>query len=99
MLPGAGGLECDIGGVGDIIAPKRGSLDPGLVEVNLMLRVNKTLQELETINTKRLGSNWQQQIPKRPYYPADYFEDEEENEDIDEENDDDDSDSDSSNDA
>ncbi len=78
MLPGAGGLECDIGGVGDIIGSKRGSLDPGLVEVNLMLRVNKSLQETETIKVPRLGDKWKEHIPVRPSYPEDYFEGEEE---------------------
>ncbi len=37
MLPGSGALECDIGGFKDIIAPKRGLLDPGMVEVLLMV--------------------------------------------------------------
>ena len=32
-LPGAGGLECDIGLMSDIISVRRGSLDPGLIEV------------------------------------------------------------------
>lgn len=75
MLPGSGGLECDIGGVGDVISPKRGSLDPGLVEVQMMIRLHKTLKELDSSAIPDLGKTWKNYIPKRPAFPAAYFDD------------------------
>lgn len=32
MLPGSGGLKCDIGSIGDIVALKRSRLSLGMVE-------------------------------------------------------------------
>ena len=36
-----GRLECDLDGINDIIAPKRSSLEGGLIEVNMFLKMNK----------------------------------------------------------
>jgi hypothetical protein len=55
-LPGSGGLECNIGMCGDLIAPKRGSLKPGYIEAQLMIRVNKDLVELDTTKVDDLGN-------------------------------------------
>jgi hypothetical protein len=75
MLPGSGALECDIGGFKDIIAPKRGLLDPGMVEVLLMVRLNKPLTEYDIGKIATLPCDtWQTKIPKgRPTLPTDYF--------------------------
>jgi hypothetical protein len=75
-LPGSGGLECDIGGVADLVGPKRASLKPGLVEAQLMIRVNKELVSLDTTEIVDLGKNWKDHIPSRPDYPVDYFDEE-----------------------
>jgi hypothetical protein len=41
MKPGAGGLECDIGSMGDVIGRRRSSLGPGIVEASMMIKLNK----------------------------------------------------------
>ena len=41
MKPGSGGLECDIGGIRDVISERRGSLGPGMVAVAMFLKLNK----------------------------------------------------------
>ena len=80
MLPGSGGLELDIGGFKDVIGPKRAQLDPGLVEVQLMLNVNKDLTTLDTLKIPKLGVGWRTHIPTRPKFPDDYFDEVEEEE-------------------
>ena len=73
--PGSGGLECDIGGVKDLISSKRGSLSAGMVETGMFLRFNKKNRELNQLNVPVLD-NWTAYIPKRPDYPDDYFDEE-----------------------
>ena len=75
MLPGSGGLENDIGAFKDIISPKRESLDPGMVEVLLVVKLNKSLAEFNTLEVKvlRRGDTWKEKLPRRPDFPADYF--------------------------
>ncbi|CAK9275004.1 unnamed protein product [Sphagnum jensenii] len=41
--PSSGGLECDLGSLSDVMAPKRSSLCAGLVEINMFLKINKHL--------------------------------------------------------
>jgi hypothetical protein len=41
--PSSGGLECDLGNLSDVLAPKRSSLRVGLVEINMFLKINKHL--------------------------------------------------------
>ncbi len=41
--PSSSGLECDLGNLLDILAPKRSSLRAGLVEINMFLKINKHL--------------------------------------------------------
>lgn len=72
MKPGAGGLECDIGGVGDVIAQKRGSLGPEMVEVAMFLKLNRHMLIRDTTKVKEMGSNWKEYIPSRPEFPIDY---------------------------
>ena len=76
MLPGSGGLECDIGGFKRVITPQRAQLSPGFVEALLMLNLNSTLFEYDIRQIKDLGAGWEQAIPQRPAYPASYIEDE-----------------------
>jgi hypothetical protein len=77
MLPGSGALELDIGAFKDIISPKRGSLGPGLVEVQMMLRINKDITTLDTTKVSKIGKHWTQHMPKRPDFPGGYFEESE----------------------
>ena len=74
ILSGSGGLELDIGGFKDVLPPKRGSTAPGLVEVQLLLNINKKLVTLKTDDIPKLGSNWMSHIPTRPFLPDDCME-------------------------
>jgi hypothetical protein len=63
----SGGLECDIGGMNDVIAPKRSSLRAGLIEVNMFLKLNKDLyHSLDPADVVKLDSRWESFIPRRP---------------------------------
>ena len=71
---GSGGLECDIGGMGDVISRRRGSLGPGMVEAAMMLKLNRDILVGNPANVKDLGARgWKVYIPKRPDYPSDYI--------------------------
>jgi hypothetical protein len=61
----AGGLECDLGGMNDVIAPKRSSLRAGLIEVNMFLKMNKHLLCSDVSEVVKLDSQWESFIPKR----------------------------------
>jgi hypothetical protein len=73
MLPGSGKLKLDIGAFKNVITPKRDSLSPGLVEVQMLLRINKELTTLNTMKIKQIGKKWKQQMSKRPEFPGDFF--------------------------
>jgi hypothetical protein len=76
MLPGSGGLECDIGGVSDMVQPKRGSLSAGIIEAMMSVRLNKTLVERDITIVKDLGRQWEKSIPKvrDRDFPDEYYE-------------------------
>ncbi len=66
--PSLGGLECDLGSLSDVLAPKRLSLHADLVEINMFLKINKhfiptNLAEVAPLDKKM---NWENNIPKRP---------------------------------
>ena len=62
----AGGLECDLGGINDVIAPKQFSLRAGLIEVNMFLKMNKHLLCSDVSEVVKLDLQWESFIPKRP---------------------------------
>ena len=64
-LAGAGGLECDIGQLGNLVTPLRGRLDTGYSEMQLLLRASKNLIEHNTDKIKDLGKDCKSHIPKR----------------------------------
>lgn len=76
----------------DVITPKCEHLNQGLVEVQLLLKINKELSTMNTLKIPDLGNQWKNFIPKRPAFPENYFgsdtenEEEEEEEDIDNNN-------------
>ena len=71
---GSGGLECDIGGMGDVISRRRGSLGPGMVEAAMMLKLNKDILVRNPERVNNLGARgWKASIPRRPDYPSDYI--------------------------
>ncbi|CAK9230978.1 unnamed protein product [Sphagnum troendelagicum] len=89
--PSLSGLECDLGSLSDVLAPKRSSLRADLVEINMFLKINKHLiptnpAEVAPFDKKM---NWENNIPKRPVMALyDGGEEEEkEEEDIDDDND------------
>jgi len=71
--PGSGGLECDIGSFKDIISSRRGSLDPGLVDMHMTVKLNPSLHELDTRKVPSLGKKWEDYVPKRPDLPLECF--------------------------
>jgi hypothetical protein len=73
MKPGSGGLECDIGGMDDIIGRRRGSLGAGMVEASMAIRLNKDMIERDPTKVAAYKKDWKTFIPTRPDYPADYF--------------------------
>jgi len=66
--PSLGGLECDLGSLSDVLAPKRSSLRAGLVEINMFLKINKHLIPTNPAEVAPLDKkmNWENNIPKRP---------------------------------
>jgi hypothetical protein len=72
ILPGSGGLECDIGGFKDVIGPKRSRLDPAAVEMHLVVDKNKDLSELDPGKLVQLPKEWERMYPSRPASPVDY---------------------------
>ncbi|KAH8964893.1 hypothetical protein BDL97_04G089500 [Sphagnum fallax] len=66
--PSSGGLECDLGSLSDVLAPKRSLLRAGLVEINMFLKINKHLMSTNPTEVAPLDKkmNWENNIPKRP---------------------------------
>ncbi|CAK9223990.1 unnamed protein product [Sphagnum troendelagicum] len=68
--PSSGGLECDLGSLSDVLAPKRSSLCAGLVEINMFLKINKHLIPTNPTEVvlldKKMNLSWENNIPKRP---------------------------------
>jgi hypothetical protein len=66
--PSSGGLECDLGSLSDVLAPKQSSLRAGLVEINMFLKINKHLILMNPAEVAPLDKkmNWENNIPKRP---------------------------------
>jgi hypothetical protein len=66
--PSSSGLECDLGSLSDVLAPKRSSLRAGLVEINMFLNINKrliptNLTEVALLD-KKMNLSWENNIPK-----------------------------------
>jgi hypothetical protein len=72
-LAGSGGLENDIGGVGDTVSSKRGSLSAGMLEASMMIRLNPTLIEMNSSKIADLGMGWKAFVPDRDELPSDYY--------------------------
>jgi hypothetical protein len=68
--PSLGGLECNMGSLSDVLAPKRSSLRAGLVEINMFFKINKHLIPMNPIEValldKKMNLSWENNIPKRP---------------------------------
>ncbi len=66
--PSSGELECDLGSLSDVLAPKRSSLRASLVEINMFLKINKLLILTNPAKVSPLDKkmNWENNIPKRP---------------------------------
>ncbi|KAH8962440.1 hypothetical protein BDL97_05G101900 [Sphagnum fallax] len=65
--PSSGGLECDLGSLSDVLAPKQSLLRAGLVEINMFLKINKHLIPTNPAEVAPLDKkmNWENNIPKR----------------------------------
>lgn len=77
LLPGSGALECDIGCFKDIVQPKRACLRAGVVEMNVVVGLNKDLHELDVSKICKLRKSWEAMIPDRPSSPVGYHDGEE----------------------
>jgi hypothetical protein len=65
--PSSGGLECDFGALKDIISPKRASISQGFVEIEMMMKVNKSLLHSDPEKVFQLPNDkWKEYIPSRP---------------------------------
>jgi hypothetical protein len=64
--PSSGGLECDLGSLSDVLAPKRSSLRVDLVEINMFLKINKHLIPTNPTKVAPLDKklNWKKQHSK-----------------------------------
>lgn len=72
MMPSAGGLECDLGSMADILSLKRASLGPGYVEIDMFLRLNKHRIPTNPDNVPPLRNDeWKNRIPSRPAFDDD----------------------------
>jgi hypothetical protein len=62
--PSSGGLECDLGSLSNILAPKRSSLRAGLVKINMFLKINKHLILMNPAEVALLDKkmNWENNI-------------------------------------
>ena len=65
MLPGSGGLENDIGGIGHLVSQKRASLSQGMAEAMMLVKLNKKLRPVDVTKVPELGSKWKESIPNR----------------------------------
>lgn len=72
MKPGAGGLECDICSMKDVVSSKWGSLDPGLAEAFMILKMTKDKIAINTKAVQKLHSNWRSYIPKHKMFLTEY---------------------------
>jgi hypothetical protein len=57
-----------------VISRRRGALGEDIVEVTMMLKLNRAeLVFTDPTQVPSLGTNWRAHLPKRPDYPDDYF--------------------------
>ena len=75
-LPGSGSLECGLGLIGDIVTPRCGRLDTGMVDAILVSRLYRGELLSNMRNIKKLeNGEWKSHIPSRPDIPDGYFDD------------------------
>ena len=55
MLPGLGGLECEIDSFSDMIDPKRASPSIGIIEAMIVTKINDTLRKAYSTMVTRLS--------------------------------------------
>jgi hypothetical protein len=55
----AGGLECELGGMNDVIAPNRSSLRACLIEVNMFVKMNNRLLTFDVYEVVKLDQQWE----------------------------------------
>jgi hypothetical protein len=56
-----------------VISRRRGSLNPGMVEASMMIKLNKDFIVRDPTLVEEHRQTWKDFIPKRPDDPADYY--------------------------
>ena len=68
IFPGYGGLECDIGSIGDIFASKRSISSLEMIKAMFLIKINKIFRTIYSTKITKLSKNeWENFISDRDY--------------------------------
>ena len=55
MLPGPGGLECDIGSIGDIVSSKKSTLSLGMIKEMFLIKISNSLRTTDSTKIAKMS--------------------------------------------